>query len=177
LGYGPRAIAHAFRALSGPGSVDEALDALRAPRPESHPTALSFEVTETPGGLSATNRVTITSVERAESGIHVSYHIVPPLSLGSHRPQGEAKDDLGNDYHSLGGHFGLTGDRGSTDTTRGASTGARGRLTMPIPPPAATTLRIRIRWDASPVIQMPWDVPLSSIWERPAHEVRVSLPD
>ena len=62
------------------------------------------------------------------------------------------------------------------DIAYGASTRARGQLTMPAPPPAATMLRIRITWDAS-VIRMPWDPSLSSIWERPAHEVRVSLPD
>jgi hypothetical protein len=140
LGYGPRAIAHAFSTLSGPGSVAEALEVLRAPMPESHPIALSFEVTETRGGPSAANRATITSVERDDSGIHVNYDIVPPLGVGSHGPQGEAKDDLGNDYHALGGHFGLTADGGSTDITYGANTRVRGRLTMPVPPPAATML-------------------------------------
>ena len=51
LGYGPRAIAHAFRALSGPGTAAEALEVLKAiSRPESHPTALSFQVTETRDG-------------------------------------------------------------------------------------------------------------------------------
>src|SRR5450631_467307 len=53
LGYSPRAIAHAFRTLSGPGTVAEALEVLRAPVPESHLTALSFEVTETRAGPSA----------------------------------------------------------------------------------------------------------------------------
>jgi len=61
LGYGPREIAHAFSALSGPGSVAEALAVLRAPIHESHPITLSFEVTETRGGPSLANRVTITS--------------------------------------------------------------------------------------------------------------------
>jgi hypothetical protein len=166
LGYGPRAIAHAFRTLSGPGTVAEALEVLRASMPASHAIALSFEVTETRGGPSA-NRATITSVECDDSGIHVNYDIAPPLGVGSHGPRGEAKDDLGNDYRSLGSHFGLTADGGSIDIPHSASTRARGRLTMPVPPPAATMLRIRITWDAS----------LSSIWERPAHEVRVSLPD
>jgi hypothetical protein len=32
LGYSPRAIAHAFRTLSGAGTVDEALEALKQPR-------------------------------------------------------------------------------------------------------------------------------------------------
>jgi hypothetical protein len=174
LGYGPRAIAHAFSTLSGPGTVAEALEALRAPMPESHPIALSFGVTETRGVASAANRVTITSVERDDYVIHVNYDVVPPPDLGSHRARGEAKDDLGNHYCDLGGHFGITG---STDSTDLANTHAHGRLTMPLPPPAATMLRIRITWDASGVIRMPWHASRPSIWKRPAHEVRVSLPD
>jgi hypothetical protein len=155
LGYGPRAIAHAFRTLSGPGTVAEALEVLKdMSRPESPPIALSFEVAETRVGPSAAHGVTITSVERYESGIRVNYDSVPPLGFGSHGPRGVAKDDLGNDYDSLGCHFGL------------ARGGWRGGLTMPLPPPTATTLRIRITWDASP----------ASIWQVPAHEVRVSLP-
>jgi hypothetical protein len=82
-------------------------------------------------------------------------------------------DDLGNDYGTLGSHLGITG---SVDTTGRANTRAPGRLTLPLPPPPATMLRIRITWDAPQVVRMPWDAPLSSIWERPAHEVRVSLP-
>ncbi len=77
--------------------------------PESHLIALAFEVTETRGGPSAANRVTITSVERDDFAIHVNYDVVPPPDLGSHRARGEAKDDLGNDYCDLGGHFGITG--------------------------------------------------------------------
>jgi hypothetical protein len=173
LGYSPRAVAHAFSTLSGPGTVAEALEVLRAPMPESHPIALSFEVTETRGGPSSANRVTITTVERDGSAIHVNYTIVPPLAAGSYRPCGEAKDDLGNDYRDPGGHFGLTA---STDSPYGANKRYRGRLTMPLPPLAATMLRIRIRWEAS-VIRTPWDAPPSPIWNRPAHEVRVSLLD
>jgi hypothetical protein len=37
LGYSPQAIARAFGALTGPGTVAEALDMLRAPMRESHP--------------------------------------------------------------------------------------------------------------------------------------------
>jgi len=156
LGYGPRAIAHAFRTLSGPGTVAEALEALNdMSRPESHPVALRFEVTGAPGGPSATNGVTITSVERHDLGIRVTYDSVPPVGFDTRSPRGEAKDDLGNDYKALGGHFGLARD------------GWRGGLTIPLPPAAATILRIRITWDAPP----------SSIWEGPAHEVRVSLGD
>jgi len=123
-------------------------------RPEMPPIALTFAVTETRGGPSAANGITITSVERDDLGIRVNYDSVSPLDSASHGPRGEAKDDLGNVYDNLGSHFGLARD------------GWHGGLTMPLPPPAATTLRIRITWDTS----------LSSIWEGPAHEVRVSLP-
>lgn len=154
LGYAPRAIAHAFSSLSGPGTVDEALEVLKAmSQPESPPIALTFELTRTPDDPSAPDGVTITSVERDDSGIRVNYDSAAPLGIGSNRPRGEAKDDLGNDYDSLGCYLGL------------ARGGQRGGLTMPLPPPAATTLHIRIAWDASS----------SAIWEKPAHEVRVSL--
>jgi hypothetical protein len=156
LGYGPRAIAHAFSTLSGPGTVDEALEVLkRMSRPETPPIALSFEVTETRGGPSAANGVTITSVGCDDLGIRVTYDSVSPLDFGPDAPRGEAKDDLGNDYDHLGSHLGHARD------------GWHGGFRMPPPPPAATTLRIRIAWGAS----------RSSIWEGPAHEVRVSLPD
>ena len=115
LGYSPFAIAHAFRTLSGPGTVAEALEVLCAPMPGSHPVALSFEVTETRGGPSAANRVTITAVERDNSAIHVNHDVVPPPDLGSHRARGEARDDLGNDYCDLGSSFGITGRIDSTD--------------------------------------------------------------
>jgi hypothetical protein len=58
--------------------------------PESHPVALSFEVTETRGGPSAANGVTITSVERDDFAIHVKYDVVPPPDRGSYRARGEA---------------------------------------------------------------------------------------
>ena len=176
LRYSPRAIAHAFRTLSGPGTVAEALEVLRAPIRESQPVALTFEVTETRGGRTEASRVTITSVERDDSVIHVNYEIVPPPDLGSHEARGEAQDDLGNDYRALGGHFGVTVDRGSNDSTHG-NMRALGGVTMPLPPPPATTLRIRLTWNASHGIRMPWDALALSIWERPAHEVRVSLPE
>lgn len=156
LGYSPRVITHAFSTLSGPGTVAEALQVLKSmSQPESDPIALSFEVTATRGEPSVANGVKITSVERHDFGIRVNYDIAAPLGLGSHGPRGEAKDDLGNDYRYASSHLGLAGD------------GWRGGLTMPLPPPAATMLRIRMTWDAS----------VSSIWERPAHEVRVSLQD
>jgi hypothetical protein len=174
LGYDPRAIAHAFRTLSGPGSVAEALEVLSAPTPQSHPVALSFQVTETRGAPSVANRVTITAVERDGSEIHVNYVVVPPPDLGSHQARGEAKDDLGNDYRDLGGYFGITG---SIDSTYPAGMRGQGRIKLPLPPPAATVLRIRMRWEPYGRIRMPWEAPLPSIWDGPAHEVRVSLPD
>jgi hypothetical protein len=177
LGYSPRAIAHAFRTLSGPGTVAEALEVLRGPIRESHPVGLTFEVAETRGGPSETSRVTITSVERDDSVIHVNYEIVPPPDLGSREARAQATDDLGNHYGTLGSHFGITADRGSRDRTHGVDRRGRGRLTMPLPPRPATMLRIRITWNASDATRMPWDPPARSIWERPAHEVRVSLPD
>jgi hypothetical protein len=104
------------------GAVAEALEVLEGmSRPESPPIALSFEVTETCGGPSAANVVTITSVERDDFGIRVNYDTVPTLGVGSYGPRGEAKDDLGNDYLALGSHFGLTAVGGSTDITYGAS--------------------------------------------------------
>ncbi len=172
LGYNPLAIAHAFSTLSGPGSVAEAQEVLRPPMPESHSIALTFEVTETRGGPSAANRVAITSLERDDSVIHVNYDVVPAPDLGSHRARGEAKDDLGNDYCDLGGYFGITG---SIDGIDRANTRAHGRLKMPLPPPTAKMLRIRIKWEASGVTRMPWDASPTSIWNTPAHEVRVSL--
>jgi hypothetical protein len=154
LGYGPRAIAHAFSTLSGPGTVAEALEVPKdVSRPASHPIALVFEVIESRGGASVTDGVMITAVERDERGIRVTYDAVPPLGFGSRGPRGEARDDLGNDHDGLAGHF------------RRALGGWRGGLTVRLPPPAATVLRVRITWDAS----------CSSIWEGPAHEVRVSL--
>ena len=174
LGYSPRAIVHAFRTLSGPGQCGEALEVLRAPIPESHPVALSFEVTETRGGPSPASGARITSVERDDTVIHINYEIVPPLALGSVRANAEAMDDLGNGYGALGGHFGLSR---SADAIHGADACTCGRLTMRLPPPQATILRIRITWEAPDTIRTPWEAPVPSIWQRPAHELRVSLPD
>ena len=50
--------------------------------PESHLIALSFEVTETRGSPPAANGVTITSVDRDGSLIHVNYEVVRPLPRG-----------------------------------------------------------------------------------------------
>ena len=143
LGYSPRAIAHAFSTLSGPGTVAEALEVLRAPMPESHPIALSFEVTETRGGPSAANRVTITSVERDDSVIHVNYDVVPPPDLGfspsSRRGQGRSWQRLLRSRRPFRDH--------REHRHHWPRQHARpGRLKMPLPSPPATMLRIRITW-------------------------------
>jgi hypothetical protein len=177
LGYRPRAIAHAFRTLSGPGTVAEALEVLGARVRESHPIALAFEVAETRGGPTEATRVMITSVERDDSVIHINYEIVPAPDLGSHVARVVAKDDLGNDYGTLGSHLGITAERESNDRTHDTNRRALGRLTMPLPPQPAAMLRMRITWNTPAVIRMPSDAPGPSIWERAAHEVRISLPD
>ena len=141
---------------------------------EPPPIALSFEITETRGGPSEKSRVTITSVERDDSVIHVNYEIVPPPDLSSREARAEAKDDFGNGYRAFGSHFGITADRGRDDRDHVGNRRAVGGVTLPLPPRPATMVRIRIRWDGSQV-RMPWDAPARSIWERPAHEVRVSL--
>jgi hypothetical protein len=72
LGHGPRSIEHAFSALSGPGTVAEALDGLNGiSGPESPPLALGFDVTETHCSPEQAGGVAITSVERGGSGIRV----------------------------------------------------------------------------------------------------------
>jgi hypothetical protein len=154
LGYAPRAIAHAFSTLSA-GTVTDALEALEAmSRPQSPPVALTFEMIETRSGPATANRPTITSVERDDLGIQVNYGLAGPLGVGPHGPRGVATDDLGNEYHDLGSHVGV------------AREGWRGRLTMPLPPSGATTLRIGITFDPQ----------RSSTREIPAYEIVVSLP-
>ena len=55
LGYGPRAIARAYSTLSGPGTVAEALEGLRAAVPASHPAAGSAAATESRSGPASAN--------------------------------------------------------------------------------------------------------------------------
>lgn len=168
LGYSPRSIAHAFRTLSGPGTVDEALQALKdGSKPERDPMALSFKVTETYESSMAACAVTITSVERDDFGIRVTYDTFPAPVLGSGLPRSGARDDLGNEYENRGGgSIGLLQPRTeSAAMPDSAEALVRGMLTMPLPLSTATALYIRITWHTSD----------SSIWESPAHEVCVSL--
>jgi hypothetical protein len=113
--------------------------------------------------------VTITSVERDDSGIQVTYDTLPAPIRGSELPRCAAKDDLGNEYDSGGGgSLGLLQPRTEiVEMADGAKAVGRGAFTMPLPLSGAIALWIRITWDASD----------TSIWERPAHEVCVSLAD
>lgn len=149
LGYGPRAVAHAFSILTGPGTVAEALAELaqaeRADRARALP--LSFETVEDQPALPAGHSLTITGVEREPYSIRISYAVHPPLPPDTGGPHAEARDDHGHSYEALGG-----------DHTTGF-------LRLPLTPPRAALLRVRISWsqDAKP------------LWERPAYELRIKL--
>ena len=157
LGYGPRAIAYAFSTLTGPGTVAEALAELaqnvRSER--SRAVALDFETVEQEPSLPVGHSLTITGVERDDHGIRIRYTIRPPLSPQAGGPCGEAKNDCDYAYDDLGGAFGLAEP---VDRTTGV-------LTMPLPQPRASLLRVRMSWsqDSRP------------LWERPAHELRITL--
>jgi hypothetical protein len=168
LGHSPRAIAHAFCSLSGPGTVAEALAVLERTQRASRPVALNFEIREPPGNYSTGKGLRITSVERDDHAIRVRYDfgITPRLGIGAafaaDRPRGAAKDDLGKVYRELGGgFFGLA----AGDDSRGAVARACGGFTLPLPDSAASELRIRITSNAT----------RPSIWETPAREAVVSL--
>jgi hypothetical protein len=66
LGYGPRSVAHAFSALSGPDSVADALAELaqNARFEWSRPVALEFEIVGPRPASPADHSLTVTSVER-----------------------------------------------------------------------------------------------------------------
>ena len=157
LGYGPRAIAHAFSALTGPESVAEVLAELarNARFERSRPVRLDFETVEREPALPAGHSLTIIDVERDEHGIRIRYTISPRLSRHAGAPRGEARDDCDHQYADLGGALGLAEPR---DRTTGV-------LTMPLPQEHASLLRVRMSWsrDSTP------------LWQRPAHELRIAL--
>lgn len=167
LGYSPRATAHAFAALSGPGTVAQALRVLERADRSSPSVALSFVVHDPPSNYSTGKGLTITFVERDDHQLRVGYDLgMMPLGVDyaftAHRPRCEAKDDLGNVYRNLGGQFfGLA----ANNDPRHASAGACGGLTLPLPDPPACELRIRITCNTT----------LPSLWEKPAREAVVSL--
>ena len=157
LGYGPLAIAHAFSTLTGPGTVTEALAELaqNTRLERSTAVALDYETVEQQPGLPAGHTLTITGVDRDGYGIRINYTIRPPLPPPTGRPRGEAGDDDGYEYADLGGFIGLAKP---LDRTTGG-------LTMPLPQPHASLLRVRMSWSQAP----------TSLWEYPAHELRITL--
>lgn len=122
--------------------------------PEWHSTPLSFEIAEDSAGPIEGRRLTITSVVRDDYGVRINYEIVPPLPKPLHGPGGVAEDDLGNRYEDLGGAIGHDPVRSRTD----------GVLTMPLPPPGASALRVRFGWSQGP-----------ATWQRKTHAVRILL--
>jgi hypothetical protein len=168
LGYGSLAIAHAFSALAGPSTVQEALAELaeNARRERIVPVPLDFEVLEPEHGLPVAHPVhglpdghslAITAVQREARGIRVTYEIRPPLPSPPDPPHIEARDDCDQDYRGFGQSIGLAGSRDSTITL--------GSFVLPLPQPHASLLRVRISW--SPGSPSPW--------ESPAHELRITL--
>ncbi len=157
LGYHPLAIAHAFSTLAGPGTVAEALAELAQGQrlQRSRPVPLDFETVEHDPGLPVGHLLTITGVERDGHGIRIAYTIRPPLSPHAGRPRGEARDDCGHEYADLGGFVGLAKP----------PDGTTGGLAMPLPQPKASRLRVRVSWSRSS----------ASLWECPAHELRITL--
>lgn len=157
LGYGPLAIAHAFSTLTGSGTVAEALAELaqNARFERRDAVVLDFEAAEREPSLPAGHSLTITGVERDDHGIHVRYTIHPPLPLPADRPRAQARDDCGQEYANLGSFVGLANP---VDHTTGG-------LILPLPPPRASQLRVRVSWANDP----------KSLWERPAYELRITL--
>ena len=155
LGYSGRAIAHAFAALAGPSTVTEALAKLehyeRLKR--ISPVRLAFEIVEEEPTLPLGHSLTITTVERDGEGIRIHYTIRPPLSPQAGPPRAEARDDREHEYTNGGGYTGTAPDR----TTGG--------LTMPLPDQRASLLRVRMSWSKD----------TTSPWDRPAHELWITL--
>jgi hypothetical protein len=159
LGYSPMAIAHAFETLKGAGTVDEALAELKenARLDRIGPTRLEFEVVENEPALPAGRALTITTVERDGRGIRIAYEIRPRLLSPPRPPKAEARDDCENTYRGLGGSIGSAGSLQRTTTL--------GSVTVPLPPPQASMLRVRMSWATGS----------TSLWDDPAHETRITL--
>jgi hypothetical protein len=80
--------------------------------------------------------------------------IRPPFPHQATRPDVEARDDRGRAY-TIGGAI----DRAD------AVDRSNGFITLPLAPPQASWLRVRMRWSPDS----------SSPWQRPAHELRITL--
>jgi len=165
LGYSSLAIAHAFSALTGPDTVEEALAELKenARLGRIVPVPLEFEAVEREPTLPAGHSLTITGVERDGRGIRITYEIRPPLASLSHRPRVAARDDCDQEYRHAGQSLGLAGSIGRTTTTTTATT--IGAFTLPLPWQHASQLRVRMSWSRD----------TTSLWKRPAYELRIKL--
>jgi hypothetical protein len=159
LGYGSLAIAHAFSALTGPDTVEEALAELEenARLERIVPVPLDFVVVERDPALPVGHALTITGVEREGRGIRITYEIRPPISSLADPPRVEARDDTDLEYGGLGQSIGLAGSQVRTITL--------GSFTLPLPQPHASLLRVRMSWSRDS----------TSLWGRPAYEVRITL--
>ncbi len=159
FGYSSLAIAHAFSTLTGPGTVEEALAELAEnPRVEQIvPVPLDFEVVEQEPGLPVEHLLMITGVEREARGIRITYQVRPPLPSRADSPRVEGRDDCDQEYRHLGQSIGLAGSRDRKITL--------GSFVVPLPQPHASLLRVRISWSKSS----------ASLWECPAHELRITL--
>ncbi|HUA46926.1 MAG TPA: hypothetical protein VMA77_16955 [Solirubrobacteraceae bacterium] len=159
LGYSSLATAHAFSALTGPATVEEALAELKqnARLERIVPVPLEFEAVEREPGLPAGHSLTITGVERDGRGIRIAYEIRPPLSSPAGRPRIVALDDCDQYYGNFGGSLGIAGSKDRTFTVGG--------FTVPLPRQDASRLRVRMSWSRD----------TKSLWERPAHELRITL--
>lgn len=158
LGYGALAIAHAFSALTGPDSVEDALAELEENERLERmvPVALAFEIVAHEPALPIGHSLTITGVERDGRGIRITYMIRPPVSRQVGVPRAVARDDLDREYANNGGGF--IGLAEPVDRTTGG-------FTMPLPQPDARLLRLRMSWSQD----------FTSLWERPAHELQITL--
>ena len=157
LGYSPLAIAHTFSALTGPATVEDALAVLEENERLERivPVALDFETVEHEPALPAGHSLTITGVERDRRGVRITFGVRPPAPRQVDLPRAVARDDLDREYaHNGGGFIGLAKDR---------MTG--GGFTMPLPQPEARLLRLRMSWSKD----------FTSLWKRPALELRIAL--
>jgi hypothetical protein len=159
LGYSSLAVAHAFSALTGPDTVEEALAELKdnARLERIVPVPLDFDVVERDPALPAGHSLTITGVKGDGRGIRISYEIRPPLSPRPRPPRVETRDDCDQQSGGLGGSIGLAGSKDGTITL--------GSFTVPLPQQHASLLRVRMSWSQD----------FTSLWESPAHELRIRL--
>ena len=119
---------------------------------------LDIELVEREPGLPVGHSLRITGVERDGRGIRITYEIWPSLSSLACLPRAEAWDDCDQEYRGLGGGgIGLAGSQDCPITVGG--------FTVPLPQPHALLLRVRMSWSKDS----------TSLWQGPAHELRMTL--